>query len=202
MRDRRRLPATIRRSRGTSDEPLPRDHRRRDGPGAEARPRPDRLRQARPVRRPVPAADPRSRRVRARGAARRVSALGHLAARPAVRAGDHHDGTVLAGAIRMVRACSARRSRPGSRRPRSRRSAPAARRSSKRPTKSSSIASARSCSARSGSPTRASARRSPRSANAALVEIISIIGYYTLIGNTLNVFQVPLPEGEEPPFPE
>ena len=35
-----------------------------------------------------------------------------------------------------------------------------------------------------------------------LVEIISIIGYYTLIGNTLNVFQVPLPEGEKPPFPE
>jgi len=35
-----------------------------------------------------------------------------------------------------------------------------------------------------------------------VVEIISIIGYYTLIGNTLNVFQVPLPEGETPPFPE
>ena len=35
-----------------------------------------------------------------------------------------------------------------------------------------------------------------------LVEIISIIGYYTLIGNTLNVFQVGLPEGETPPFPE
>lgn len=35
-----------------------------------------------------------------------------------------------------------------------------------------------------------------------LVEIISIIGYYTLIGNTLNVFQVPLPEGQKPPFPE
>jgi 4-carboxymuconolactone decarboxylase len=35
-----------------------------------------------------------------------------------------------------------------------------------------------------------------------VVEIISIIGYYTLIGNTLNVFQVPLPEGEELPFPE
>jgi 4-carboxymuconolactone decarboxylase len=35
-----------------------------------------------------------------------------------------------------------------------------------------------------------------------LVEIISIIGYYTLIGNTLNVFQVPLPAGETPPFPE
>ena len=35
-----------------------------------------------------------------------------------------------------------------------------------------------------------------------LVEIISIIGYYTLIGNTLNVFQVTLPEGETPPFPE
>ena len=35
-----------------------------------------------------------------------------------------------------------------------------------------------------------------------LVELIAIIGYYTLIGNTLNVFQVPLPEGETPPFPE
>ena len=35
-----------------------------------------------------------------------------------------------------------------------------------------------------------------------VVEIISIIGYYTLIGNTLNVFQVPLPQGEKPPFPE
>lgn len=35
-----------------------------------------------------------------------------------------------------------------------------------------------------------------------LVEIIGIIGYYTLIGNTLNVFQVPLPEGEKLPFPE
>ena len=35
-----------------------------------------------------------------------------------------------------------------------------------------------------------------------LVEIVSIIGYYTLIGNTLNVFQVPLPDGESPPFPE
>src|SRR5437660_8793292 len=35
-----------------------------------------------------------------------------------------------------------------------------------------------------------------------LVEVIAIIGYYTLIGNTLNVFQVGLPEGETPPFPE
>ena len=35
-----------------------------------------------------------------------------------------------------------------------------------------------------------------------LVEVIAIIGYYTLIGNTLNVFRVPLPEGEAPPFPE
>jgi 4-carboxymuconolactone decarboxylase len=35
-----------------------------------------------------------------------------------------------------------------------------------------------------------------------LVEIISLIGYYTLIGNTLNAFQVPLPEGEQLPFPE
>ena len=35
-----------------------------------------------------------------------------------------------------------------------------------------------------------------------LVEIIAIIGYYTLIGNTLNVFQVAVPEGTAPPFPE
>jgi 4-carboxymuconolactone decarboxylase len=35
-----------------------------------------------------------------------------------------------------------------------------------------------------------------------LIEVIGIIGYYTLIGNTLNVFQVALPEGEKPSFPE
>src|SRR5689334_3956329 len=35
-----------------------------------------------------------------------------------------------------------------------------------------------------------------------LVEVIAIIGYYTLIANTLNVFQVGLPEGQPLPFPE
>ncbi len=35
-----------------------------------------------------------------------------------------------------------------------------------------------------------------------VIEVIAIMGYYTLIGNTLNVFQVALPEGETPPFPE
>ena len=35
-----------------------------------------------------------------------------------------------------------------------------------------------------------------------LVELVSLIGYYTLIGNTLNVFQVALPAGEPLPFPE
>ena len=35
-----------------------------------------------------------------------------------------------------------------------------------------------------------------------LIEVIGIIGYYTMIGNTLNVFQVALPEGVSPPFPE
>ena len=35
-----------------------------------------------------------------------------------------------------------------------------------------------------------------------LIEVIAIIGYYTLIGNTLNVFQVAVPEGTAPPFPE
>ena len=33
-------------------------------------------------------------------------------------------------------------------------------------------------------------------------EVIGIIGYYTLIANTLNVFQVGLTEGKAPPFPE
>ena len=37
---------------------------------------------------------------------------------------------------------------------------------------------------------------------AGLIEVIGIIGYYTLIGNTLNVFQVALPEGVSPPFRE
>ncbi|HEV2336825.1 MAG TPA: carboxymuconolactone decarboxylase family protein, partial [Stellaceae bacterium] len=35
-----------------------------------------------------------------------------------------------------------------------------------------------------------------------LVEVIGIIGYYTLIANTLNVFEVGLPAGNVPPFPE
>jgi 4-carboxymuconolactone decarboxylase len=35
-----------------------------------------------------------------------------------------------------------------------------------------------------------------------LTEVIAIIGYYTLIGNTLNAFQVPVPEGTAAPFPE
>jgi 4-carboxymuconolactone decarboxylase len=37
---------------------------------------------------------------------------------------------------------------------------------------------------------------------AGLIEVIGIIGYYTLIGNTLNVFQVAVPTGVTPPFPE
>src|SRR5215467_14194738 len=35
-----------------------------------------------------------------------------------------------------------------------------------------------------------------------LVEVIAIIGYYTLIGNTLNVFAVAVPDGATPPFAE
>ena len=37
---------------------------------------------------------------------------------------------------------------------------------------------------------------------AGLVEIVALIGYYTAIGNTLNVFQVALPAGQALPFPE
>jgi 4-carboxymuconolactone decarboxylase len=35
-----------------------------------------------------------------------------------------------------------------------------------------------------------------------LVEVIAIVGYYTLIGNVLNVFQVAMPDGVAPPFAE
>lgn len=35
-----------------------------------------------------------------------------------------------------------------------------------------------------------------------LVEIVALVGYYTLIGNTLNVFQVAVPDGVTPPFSE
>ncbi|MBV8736534.1 MAG: carboxymuconolactone decarboxylase family protein [Alphaproteobacteria bacterium] len=35
-----------------------------------------------------------------------------------------------------------------------------------------------------------------------LVEVISIVGYYTVIGNIQNAFEVPLPDGVTPPFAE
>lgn len=35
----------------------------------------------------------------------------------------------------------------------------------------------------------------------ALVELVGILGYYTLICMTINAFNVPLPEGAEDPFP-
>ena len=38
--------------------------------------------------------------------------------------------------------------------------------------------------------------------DAAMVEFIGILGYYTLIAMTLNVFRIPLPEGEALPFRE
>ena len=108
---------------------------------------------------------------------------------------------VLARAIRMVCACAACRGgrRPG-RRDRGdphRRHAGVHRqgrgaRLPRRATRSS---------APSGCPTRASPRRSSAFGEQGVVELIAIIGYYTLIGNTLNVFQVGLPAGETPPFP-
>ena len=35
-----------------------------------------------------------------------------------------------------------------------------------------------------------------------VVELGTIVGYYTAIGNALNAFQVPLPAGASQPFPE
>jgi 4-carboxymuconolactone decarboxylase len=38
--------------------------------------------------------------------------------------------------------------------------------------------------------------------DAGMVEFVGILGYYTLVAMTLNVFRVPLPEGESYPFAE
>jgi len=35
-----------------------------------------------------------------------------------------------------------------------------------------------------------------------IVELGTIVGYYTAVGNALNAFQVPLPAGAPQPFPE
>jgi 4-carboxymuconolactone decarboxylase len=34
------------------------------------------------------------------------------------------------------------------------------------------------------------------------VELVGILGYYVVISMTLNVFRMPVPDGETPPFPE
>ena len=64
------------------------------------------------------------------------------------------------------------------------------------------IAGAAKSSGRSGSSDASFAAAIAAFGEQGVVELIGIIGYYTLIGNTLNVFQVGLPEGETPPFPE
>jgi 4-carboxymuconolactone decarboxylase len=38
--------------------------------------------------------------------------------------------------------------------------------------------------------------------DAGMVEFTGILGYYTLVAMSLNVFRVPLPEGKTPPFKE
>jgi 4-carboxymuconolactone decarboxylase len=38
--------------------------------------------------------------------------------------------------------------------------------------------------------------------DAGTVELVGILGYYTLVAMSLNVFRSPLPDGEEPPFAE
>lgn len=35
-----------------------------------------------------------------------------------------------------------------------------------------------------------------------IVDLVAIVGYYTLVSMTLNVFEVEVPEGVEPPLPE
>jgi 4-carboxymuconolactone decarboxylase len=36
----------------------------------------------------------------------------------------------------------------------------------------------------------------------AVVELATLIGYYIMVSINLNVFRVPLPPGEDPPFDE
>lgn len=38
--------------------------------------------------------------------------------------------------------------------------------------------------------------------DAAIVEFVGLLGYYTLVAMTLNTFRVPLPQGKVPPFRE
>lgn len=35
-----------------------------------------------------------------------------------------------------------------------------------------------------------------------VAELVNLIGFYTMVSLTLNTFEVPLPEGVEPPFPD
>ena len=35
-----------------------------------------------------------------------------------------------------------------------------------------------------------------------VVDLVGIIGYYALVSMTLNAFEMPLPNGVAPPFPE
>jgi len=46
------------------------------------------------------------------------------------------------------------------------------------------------------------AEASARFGEQGIVELGTIVGYYTAIGNALNAFQVPLPAGTPQPLPE
>ena len=57
---------------------------------------------------------------------------------------------------------------------------------------------------RSSKPHR-SPNRTPAASEAkvrGVVELVAIVGYYSLVAMTLNAFDVPLPEGVEAPFPD
>ena len=154
-----------------------------------------------PVRRPVPAVDPRAGDLRACGKARRALALGHLTAQPPLGSRNYHHGTFLARAIRVVcpRAvgrkgrcpcCGGRGHPPG--------------RDSELHAKGRG-ARRRICTELFNTQRLSDASFAEAVASlgeTGLIEVIGIIGYYTLIGNTLNVFQLALPEGVTPPFPE
>jgi 4-carboxymuconolactone decarboxylase len=51
---------------------------------------------------------------------------------------------------------------------------------------------------RVGADTYAAARE--RFGESGVMELVTLLGYYTLVSMTLNVFEVPLPEGQAPEF--
>ena len=138
---------------------------------------------------------------RARAGARRLCALQFEPAAAALGARDLRHRRVLEGELRVVSRTRRSPSRPASIRPRSRRSAPAR---TPKLTKSRRAGDLRfrdrAGRPSAASPTRRSSAPRRNSGETSVIDLVGIIGYYSLVSVTLNAFEMPLPEGEKPPF--